>query len=72
MSNRKFVLKKDIIIPAGTIFTERFGKREYGTNCYESPAFGLTKNTSGDVFYGIEPNDPEIQEWFEEIKHRTH
>ena len=66
MSNRKFVLKKDIIIPAGTIFTERFGKREYGANCYESPAFSLTKNTSGDVFYDIEPNDPEMQEWFEE------
>ncbi|MDD4906314.1 MAG: hypothetical protein PHD39_09185 [Methylobacter tundripaludum] len=65
---KKFILKKDIVIPVGTVFTERFGKREYGENCYESEAFGLTKDTSGDVFYGIEPGDPEMSEWFEEVK----
>jgi hypothetical protein len=65
---KQYKLKKDIVIPAGTIFTERFGKREYGKGCYESSPFGLTKDTSGDVFYGIEEYDPDSQEWFEEVK----
>ncbi len=64
---KQYRLKKDIVIPVGTIFTERHGERKFGEGCYESPAFGLTKDTSGDVFYGIEPNDPEMKEWFEEV-----
>ena len=58
-------LLKDIAIPAGTIFedapmrTRRFGK--YHTE----HILGLSKDTSGEVTYHVDPDDPMIREWFE-------
>ena len=66
MTNKR--LKKDIVIPAGTIF-----------DCYEDmtletrgdtycTTIGLTKDSAGDLIYGIDPSDSELDDWFEDIE----
>lgn len=66
MSN-KVMLKKDIVIPAGTVFESCYGEqRLYLGNNY-SHIIGLTKDTSGEIVYGIDPDDVGVAEWFEDI-----
>jgi hypothetical protein len=63
----KMKLLKDIVIPAGTIFQQRFGTTDYGGGDMYQEIFGLTDDTSGYVTYGIDSGDPKIAEWFEEV-----
>ena len=59
---KRIILKKDIVIPAGTVFeccdgvTRRFASGNYETT------LGLTKNTSGSFVYGFE--EELLDEWF--------
>ncbi len=66
MSNpKRMVLKKDIVIPAGTVFECVDGsRREFISGNYEA-TIGLSKDTSGGLVYGVEPQDPACAEWFE-------
>lgn len=57
-------LKKDIVIPAGTMFTEAPLQIRYEEGCY-SHTVGLTKNSSGDLVYCMDPMDKDLEEWFE-------
>ena len=63
-----FRLKKDLVIPAGTIFhpapreTKRFGTMHYDAE------IGLTPNTSGTVTYFLGDDIALLSEWFEELK----
>ena len=58
------VLLKDIVIPAGTIFTksahttERHGEGHYGCS------IGLSKDTCGAFDYFIDPGDVGMKEYF--------
>jgi len=69
MKEKRYRLKKDITIPAGTILesapriTERFG------DCYEHiMAIGGSVDTFGRFEYWMDDLEPEIKdEWFEEI-----
>lgn len=65
MNTPKYRLKKDIIIPAGTVFgpAPTITTRSHG---HIEHIFGLTLDTSGSVTYCID-NDPYLSEWFEEI-----
>lgn len=64
----RLVLKKDIVIPAGTIFEDVRGmKVEYSNDNYEH-TLGLTKDSHGTLVYGIDRGDPEIWDWFEECE----
>jgi len=68
MKTKKFVSKKDIVIPAGTVFENCDGcKTEYASGNYRF-GFGLTKDSSGTLVYGIDELDKDLPEWFEEIK----
>lgn len=61
-------LKKDIVIPAGTKFWSADGIRRNYIRDYYGHIFGLTKNSYGDLIYMIDPDDdPELNEWFEEV-----
>ena len=60
-------LLKDIVIPAGTIFDEAPVRIEYHEYSY-AQTIGLTKDSHGDFIYCFDPNDPEIGEWFEDVK----
>lgn len=61
-------LKKDIVIPAGTVFEDVRGEVvEYGNDNYEH-TLGLTKDTHGTIVYGFDRADPEIWDWFEECE----
>jgi hypothetical protein len=61
------VLKRDIVIPRGTVFdvapsaTQRIG------GGHISKVIGLTDNSSGSIEYFFDEDDFELQEWFEEI-----
>lgn len=60
-------LKKDIVIPAGTIMDEAPRNIELSPGHFIYTV-GLTPNTSGDFIYffrGVEAE--ELKEWFEEI-----
>lgn len=66
MLGKDLVLKQDLVIPAGTVFsiaptkTQRFGPG------HVSAVFGLSPNTSGSVVYCInEPSDiAELRKYF--------
>lgn len=69
MNGVKMKLLRDIVIPAGTVFDEILGgsSTQYGTGNF---AFivGLTKDSSGQLVYGIDQDDPLLKDWFEEAK----
>lgn len=58
------VLKKDIVIPAGTVFSKAPKKTErYGSDHY-SVTIGLTDDTSGELTYCIAQSEQQLREWF--------
>jgi len=64
----KMKLKKDIVIPAGTVFENCDGcSVRYGEENYET-IIGLTKDSYGTLVYCMEPMDKKLPEWFEEVK----
>jgi hypothetical protein len=66
MKQPKYVLKKDLTIPAGTVFECVDGMtRRFASGNYEA-TIGLSRDSSGSFTYGVEPNDPACMEWFEE------
>lgn len=61
------LLKKDIIIKAGTVLTKAPTKTERIGDGHVECTFGLSKNSFGTVTYSIE--DPsELEEWFEVVE----
>ncbi len=59
------VLRKEIVIPAGTVFRDcECDEVWHGYDNFETTV-GLTKNSSGDFVYCIDPLDKELDEWFE-------
>ena len=72
----KYRLKKDIVIPAGTIFDDASEEKvRYGDDVIYHTV-GLTKNSSGDFFYALDGEEqedgslnlmPELKKWFERI-----
>lgn len=67
MKEKRFRLKRNLVIPKGTIFKCIEGMTtEYLSNMY-SHVFGLTEDSSGELIYGIDPLDMELNEWFEEV-----
>ena len=68
MGKDKVRLRKDVVIPAGTVFNNVDGlKVEYANGNYEH-TLGLTKDSSGSLVYGLDPSDPALEEWFEECE----
>jgi hypothetical protein len=61
-------LKKDIVVKAGTIFEPILGQVTKYVYSNYSHLFGLTNDSSGEIIYGIDPGDKEINDWFEEVK----
>jgi len=65
---KKVRLKKDIVIPAGTILEAVGGSSvKYGEGNYECTV-GLTKDSAGYFVYGLDPAGPELWDWFEECE----
>lgn len=64
--DREMVLKKDIVIPAGTVFSRAPVKTERVGDQHFSHIIGLTNDSSGDLTYFIDPDDPALDEWFME------
>ena len=63
----KKVLKKDIVIKAGTVFDCIDGRKsDYISGNYSS-TLGLTKDSCGEFIYGFDTGDKDINEWFEDV-----
>lgn len=65
----KLKLKKDIVIPAGTIFDNVDNESRKFYNGNFGFLFSLSDNTSGEVVYGFDSGfNSELDEWFEPIE----
>lgn len=64
---RRFLLKKDIVIPAGKIFTNIDGITSHFVSGNYETIIGVTPNNAGRVIFGIEDALKETNEWFQEI-----
>jgi hypothetical protein len=67
-AEKKMVLLKPIVIPAGTVFSKAPVKSERIGDGHYSHVFGLSPDTSGDVCYFIDPEDSAMAEFFAEVK----
>jgi hypothetical protein len=69
--NMKVVLKKDIVIPAGTILDKAPTKTERFGDGHVDVVIGLSDNTSGTFTYCVDENmlcpSAELAEWFEAV-----
>jgi len=65
---KRYKLKKDIVIKAGTVFESIDGHTHtFVEDCY-SALFGLGKDSTGEIVYkGIDDDDKMRNEWFEEV-----
>lgn len=63
----QFVLKKDIVIPAGTHFTRAPTKTERFGNCHVEALVALSADSCGSMSYFVDPDDPALKDWFEEL-----
>jgi hypothetical protein len=68
--SKSYRLTKDIVLKAGTVFKNINGRTTRFGNSNFSTLMGLTKDSCGEFIYGIDPNDTELHEWFEEINER--
>ena len=65
---KKMVVLKDIIIPAGTVLTIAPTKTERYAQGHYSAIVGLSDNTAGEFEYFIDPDYlTELQHWFAEL-----
>lgn len=66
---KKYVLKKDVVFPKGTVFENIDGsQRDFVLGNYEA-LIGLTDDTFGQFVYNIDELDDKItEEWFEEVE----
>jgi len=59
------ILRKEIVIPAGTVFHDcECDEVWHGEGSFET-TIGLTKGSSGDLVYCIDPLDKDLADWFE-------
>jgi len=61
-------LKKDIVIPAGTVFQCCENMVLEAVRDTYTTSIGLTKDSDGEFVYSIDPDDPALDDWFEDIK----
>jgi hypothetical protein len=67
MDKKVYRLKKDVVIPAGTMMSDINGITRRVVNDGFEKVFGLTNDTHGYFTYFIDEDDPEVFEWFEEV-----
>ena len=65
MNKGDLVLLKDLVIPAGTVFSTAANKVERFGEGHVETTIGLTDNSSGDVTYYVGDDKEELKEWFQ-------
>lgn len=71
IKGRKKVLLKDIVIPAGTVFSHipSGSRTEYNSDDHFDAIIGLSKDTFGTLVYGIDENfADQMDEWFADVQ----
>lgn len=64
----KKILKKDLVIPAGTIFDEAPTKTERVGDGHIQAVIGITKDSCGYVEYFVGEDEEALKEWFGDIE----
>jgi hypothetical protein len=67
-ADKKMVLLKPIVIPAGTVFSKAPVRSERIGDGHYSHVFGLSPNTSGEICYFLGEEDFQLKEFFAEVK----
>lgn len=67
MKEKKLVLKKDIVIKAGTLFLCEDGRTTKHVSGNYSTSIGLTNDSCGELIYGVDEKDDKLDEWFMEL-----
>jgi hypothetical protein len=63
-----FVLIRDMIIPAGTVFSKAPDKTERPGGWHVQAALGLSDNTCGSVEYCLDDDEEVLRKWFVPLK----
>ena len=63
----KKVLLKDIVIPAGTVFSKAPASTHLNDD-FVSCVIGLSNNTFGELHYDISDDKEELKEYFADLK----
>ena len=66
--NMKMRLKKDLVIPAGTMFGEAPTRTHHVGDGHIDHVFGLSDNTHGTVTYCLGDDPDQMGEWFELVE----
>jgi hypothetical protein len=61
---QRYVLKKDIIIPAGTVLNEAPSKMEFCDGSHRIVTVGLTNDTCGSFIYPVHESGDDLSEYF--------
>lgn len=67
-NDQVLVLKKDLVIPKGTVLRNIDGMTSSFTNGNYETIFGLTADSFGRLIYSIDDDDADLDEWFEQRK----
>ena len=63
------VLLKDIVIPAGTVFSDAPTETRRAPGNFGETVIGLSKNTYGTLVYELNGDDAdELAEWFADVR----
>jgi hypothetical protein len=66
--SKKLVLKKDLIIPAGTVLKNIDGRQSTYIDGNYGYLIGLTNDSCGELIYGFDDLDESIGEWFDVVE----
>ena len=64
---KKLVLKKDIVIKAGTLFTCADGRKSTYVSGNYATSVGLTNDSCGELMYAMDEKDEKLDDWFMEL-----
>jgi hypothetical protein len=66
--DKKIVVLKDIVIPAGTIMVRTPDNRQFASDGWFECTVGLSKDTCGDFTYCLDDANGDLDEYFAEVK----
>ena len=64
----KKVLLKDIVIPAGTVFSKSPESSHINSDDFVSCVIGLSNNTFGELHYDISDDKDELSKYFADLR----
>ena len=67
MTRRRYVLKRDVVIPAGTILEDFSSETMHLAHGWAGKILGLTQDSHGYFLYDVDSGDKAMGKWLDEI-----